>query len=289
MKLPVSKTWLVKLGTAIGLAGVVFVGFKLYAYSHQIDANRLALSSYAVLAVLAIVYGSANTLLGVAWLNILHHLGLPASSRWSLWAYATSQLAKYVPGNIFQFAGRQVIGVGAGFANAPLGKSILYELALLCLAACHFVTLGAPLLLPGLGLTAPTAVFLVVVWASFALLDWFLGRSCAKAFLLYVAFLFVSGAVFALVASYSGVASTGLQAFLPVVSAFVVAWMIGLVTPGIPAGLGVREAVLIVLLPAFGDEPSIVTAVLLGRIVTVLGDTLFYASGYFIKPSQTAK
>ncbi|TPW29614.1 hypothetical protein [Pararhizobium mangrovi] len=284
MNLPVSKVWLVRLGTLIGLAGIVFVGFKLYAYSSHIQTEHLRPGTYVAIAVLAIVYALADTLLAAAWLNLLRHLDLTVGVRWSFWAYATSQLAKYVPGNVFQFAGRQVIGVGAGLPNRPLGKSILYELALLCFAACHFAPLIAPLFLPALGISPAIAVFIALAAISATAIARVLSPFAARAFLLYLGFLFVSGALFALVAGFTGLDIASFSPFLVAVSAYVAAWMIGLVTPGAPAGLGVREAVLIFLLPDFGTEASIVVAVLLSRIVTVLGDTFFYLSGHFIRP-----
>jgi hypothetical protein len=54
--------------------------------------------------------------------------------------------------------------------------------------------------------------------------------------------------------------------------AFALAWVIGLVTPGSPGGLGVRETALVVLLaPMTGADRALVLALGL-RVVTVVGD-----------------
>lgn len=60
---------------------------------------------------------------------------------------------------------------------------------------------------------------------------------------------------------------------------FAVAWMIGFITPGAPAGLGVREIVLVATLtPLYGNDAAIgITAML--RIVTVLGDGIAFLIG----------
>ena len=64
--------------------------------------------------------------------------------------------------------------------------------------------------------------------------------------------------------------------WLPLCGAYVLAWLIGLLTPGAPAGVGVRELVLLFLLKGEISETDLVFAVLLGRIMTVGGDVFIY-------------
>jgi len=52
-----------------------------------------------------------------------------------------------------------------------------------------------------------------------------------------------------------------------------------LLTPGAPAGLGVREAILLVLLSDHVGDAKILLAAIVGRAITVLGDLLFYGAG----------
>ena len=56
------------------------------------------------------------------------------------------------------------------------------------------------------------------------------------------------------------------------------AWTLGFLTPGAPAGLGVREAVLVALLTPSAGEPAALTAALAFRAATLGGDLLFYLS-----------
>ena len=41
--------------------------------------------------------------------------------------YARTQIAKYFPGNIFHYAGRQVLGNQVGYLHAPLAGASLFE------------------------------------------------------------------------------------------------------------------------------------------------------------------
>ena len=57
------------------------------------------------------------------------------------------------------------------------------------------------------------------------------------------------------------------------------AWMAGFVTPGAPAGLGVREAVLLALLERLLTPQQALLVVVLWRVVTTLGDVVFFGIG----------
>ncbi|WP_246687429.1 hypothetical protein [Mesorhizobium sp. B3-1-7] len=275
---PRAKTWLGRIGAFLGLAGVVFVGIRLHGYAGEIDFRRMGAGSYAAIAALAGVYGASNLLLALGWRHLMHHAGVQVSRSWAVRAYAVSQLAKYVPGNIFQFAGRQAIGLAAGIGNGPLVKSTLHELAFLVAGGVLFSPLVLPLVLTGLPnwlgwisfIAAVAIVLCVAVRAG--------GADFGAAAVFYLAFLALSGVVFAAACDLAG--GTGRVALYPAIAgAYVVAWLVGLVTPGAPAGIGIREAILLVLLGGLSTGPIILLAVVIGRIITVLGDLLFFAGG----------
>ncbi|RWJ99490.1 MAG: hypothetical protein EOR42_25105 [Mesorhizobium sp.] len=273
---PSAKTWLHRVGAFLGLAGVIFVGIRLHDYAGQIDFKSLGVCGYAAIAALAGLYGASNLLLALGWRRLLSHLGVPVSRFWAIDAYAISQLAKYVPGNIFQFAGRQAIGVAAGIGNGPLAKSTAYELAILVVGGALF----APLLLPLAG--TPDYLGWISFAATVTVALWLAGRAGGAVFraaaVFYLGFLMLSGLVF--VAAFGLAGGPHDFALYPVTAgAYVLAWLVGLVTPGAPAGLGVREAVLLFLLGGLSSSPVIILAVVIGRTITVLGDLLFFAGG----------
>ncbi|WP_245455545.1 MULTISPECIES: hypothetical protein [unclassified Mesorhizobium] len=274
---PGAKTWLNRTGALLGLAGVLFVGIRLQGYAGEIDFRRLGAGGYLAIAALAGLYGASNLLLALGWQKLLHHLQTPVSRSWAIHAYAISQFAKYVPGNIFQFAGRQAIGVAAGIGNGPLAKSTVYELAFLTIGGALFFPLVLPLIAPSapawLGWTS-----FIVAMASALWLVTFAGPDFGMAAIFYVAFLALSGLVFALVFDLAG--GSGEFGLHPAIAgAYVLAWLLGMVTPGAPAGIGVREAVLLFLLGGFGSGAVILLAVVIGRVVTILGDLLFFSGG----------
>ncbi|RRH95481.1 hypothetical protein EH240_24835 [Mesorhizobium tamadayense] len=273
---PSARIWLHRVGAFLGLAGVIFVGIRLHDYAGQIDFHSLGVGGYAAIAALAGLYGASNLLLALGWRRLLGYLGVPVSRFWAIDAYAISQLAKYVPGNIFQFAGRQAIGVAAGIGNRPLAKSTAYELAVLVVGGALFV----PLLLPLVG--TPDYLGWISFAATVTVALWLAGRVGGAVFraaaVFYLGFLTLSGLVF--VAAFGLAGGPHDFALYPAVAgAYVLAWLVGLVTPGAPAGLGIREAVLLFLLGGLSSSPVILLAVVIGRTITVLGDLLFFAGG----------
>jgi glycosyltransferase 2 family protein len=140
--------------------------------------------------------------------------------------------------------------------------------------------------LPLLGRVPPPAAaaagFLLAASVCLLLLWRLVNRDMALAMAWHGVFLFASGLIF--LATYLLVAppgGTAPMALLPLmVAAFVIAWLAGLLTPGAPAGVGVREMVMILLMAPLVPEAALVFAVVLSRIITVCGDTLFYLAAH---------
>lgn len=64
---------------------------------------------------------------------------------------------------------------------------------------------------------------------------------------------------------------------------YLVAWLVGLITPGAPGGIGVREFILIMLLSSSIPENNILLAVVTMRVITVMGDVIAYFVGAWVK------
>jgi glycosyltransferase 2 family protein len=270
-------------GTLLAITGVVFVALRLHEQAAEIDFTRLDWMVWSAVAGLALVYGLANLLLALAWWNLLEQLGAPTSRRWAVKIYGISQIAKYVPGNIMHLAGRQALGLAVGLPGWALAKSTVWELSLIAAAGALLGGLALPLLVGGLPTGMELAPFLAALGGTSALLWRFAGPTAARALGLYAVFLAISGGLFVALLEAVG-ASAGRQEIIlfPVIGAYVLAWLAGLVTPGAPAGVGVRELVLLVLLNGVVGEAELLLAILLGRLITVGGDLGFFGMSLMI-------
>lgn len=264
-------------GAVLGLLGVIFVGERLYHYSSEIDLGRISQAGWWLLGFFSVIYGAANILLAIAWWNLLSFFELHVRLRWAIRVYGLSQLAKYVPGNIFQFAGRQAMGMAAGHPGRPLAKSALWEIALIAVAGSLFSVLTLPLISSTWTELAALLVFLIFIGSISFVIRRYFSSLLTKAFVWQMLFLITSGLVF--VGTLQVIAPQPLELnLLPVVcGVYVLAWLAGLVTPGAPAGIGVREAVVLFLLNGIVSPSGLLLAIVLSRLITSFGDVLFFA------------
>jgi hypothetical protein len=264
------------IGGALGIAGIAFVAVRLRDHAAELDLGRFSAADFAAIAGLALAYGAANLLLARAWWHLLAFLGTGASPGWAVRAYGLSQLAKYVPGNIFHLAGRQALGISAGLPGWALAKSAVWELGLISVAGALFAILASPLVLTGVPLPASWIAFAVALVALGAVAKRRLGAPVSRALGLQATFLAISGLVFVGTLGVALPDTVDMAMLSALCGAYVVAWLAGLATPGAPAGIGVRELLLLFLLGGRVPEAELLVAVVLGRIVTVGGDLAFF-------------
>jgi hypothetical protein len=268
--------WLHAIGSALGMAGMVFVGFRMHSYWGGLDKSHLNVATLIASMPLAFTYAVNNIFLALSWKNLLAHLRAPLNWQSSTKIYGVSQLAKYLPGNIFHLAGRQALGMSAGISPSALAKSTVWELGLIAFAGALFSALVLPVFWQGLPPTAALLLWAAIVAIAAIGLNKVWGRHIKAAFLLQVLFLAVSGLIFVFLLECLSGQSARPALWVLAGGAYVVAWLSGLVTPGAPAGVGVREMVLILLLDQAIPETELLPAVLVSRMVTVAGDLIFF-------------
>lgn len=279
-------------GSALAIAGIVFVALRLRDNGAELDFARFNLTAWSWVAALALIYGLSNLMLALAWWNLLGQFGTRTSRRWAVRVYGISQIARYVPGNIFHLAGRQAMGMAAGLAGRPLAKSAVWELGLISATGGLFGLLALPLWLPALPMMASAGLFALLMGVAAVLIRHFIGLRAVRAFGWYTGFLAISGLLFvALIELLADNPGAGIGFWLTLGGAYILAWLAGLVTPGAPAGVGVRELVLLFFLKGVVGETELLLAVLLGRVVTVAGDLGFFSVSFLMngKADNTAR
>jgi len=210
-----------------------------------------------------------------AWKKLLNEYSLEVPMKWVVFIYGKTQIMKYVPGNIFHLAGRQAEGMRIGLPAKPLAKTSMWELLIQSSAALPFAAIFLFLIninpfIIGLSCVALFTI-LAFVWTKIG------SANFAASFSLYSLFHLCAGLIFfLLVISFAEPGPTPF--YLP--AAYIVAWLIGLITPGAPAGLGVRELVLILLLKGHMTENDIIILTTLSRVVTGVGDLIYFGLSY---------
>jgi uncharacterized membrane protein YbhN (UPF0104 family) len=284
------------LGTAVVALSLIFIGRQLWTNAAEADAWNVGKEILFATGIGAVIYAGACLFLSSAWRRLLHLFGniqVPALTAASV--YAQSQIGKYVPGNIFHFAARHALGRDYGLAHSTLAMSAFGEISgltaaasFLGLLAAIFSNIGekfASIHWPLTGAIVAIGIVVLVFphfWSMLrvrypnlpALDNKQLRREITSAFVQYLLFFLVAGAVLVLLVAVSS-QSISLHEATSVLLVFALSWIAGFITPGAPSGLGVREAIIVLALDRLGLAEQSLAIALLFRVSTVGGDILF--------------
>lgn len=205
-----------------------------------------------------------------------------------LFIYSRTSIAKYLPGNFGHLAGRHFMAGRFSIKHTVIGAASMLEILCQVSAAlliCLWAKLPiAPRISPELGLLLSVCVLVLLPMAFIRF-----GGNAVTAFreirlkslyvaiglacIIDIAFFLCNGSLIYYIAMAAGLPmTTGLPTFI---SVYAVAWFLGLVTPGAPAGIGIREAVIVGMLGSVMPESASLVLALLFRLATSIGELLF--------------
>lgn len=274
-----------------------FLGTVLKQHWQKVVAVRLESTGLACLTIALGVTLFAHICAGGVWSRLLQDLQQPVNGVWLVQAYLKTTIAKYLPGNVWHYYGRITAATKAGATLETATVSVLLE-PLLMAAAALLLTLvcSQPIVARyGLPIIALQWLTLVIVLASvhprmINLLVHYVGKLKHKATrtdtgspsfkLEHYPLLPLVGEVGFLILRSMGFLLTFL-AISPVtlgqlpllLSAFSLAWLLGLVVPGAPGGIGVFEAMAIALLGQTFSPGVLLSVVALYRLISILAET----------------
>jgi glycosyltransferase 2 family protein len=249
-----------------------------------------------ILAIALIVTLFAHIWSGLVWVEMLRGFQQPIRRKWALQVYLTTNLGKYLPGNIGHFYGRisAIRKIGSSLEAASL--SVLLE-PLLMAAAAFFITIFSCslglietkfsvgtwiisifLMTVVLGGIHPKIINSVIQFLSKAKKKEQLSSFYLKQYpLVYlfgeIGFLLFRGLGFLLV--WMAFNPINLEQIPILFSVFSCAWLLGLIVPGAPGGLGVFEATAIALLSGQNfPDGVILSTIALFRIISILAEAI---------------
>ncbi len=275
-------------GLAIALAG----GWeRLREYRWEFEPGAVV-AAFAML-VISSVWAAAS------WFAVARAFGAPLAARPALRIYTTSNLGKYLPGKVGHAFARVYMAQQQGVPLALATTTVLTDIVLYIAAGLLIAVLalpaaaraaglaGGPLttvaalgaVVVGLAMLHPTALNAIFRLAgrlmpkrSFPPIEASYG-TILKIFVLYVVLWGLNAvALFAGVRSvYDEIAASQ----LPMLAAiFALSYLSGLIVPLAPAGLGVREGLMVLLLSQLMAEPAAAAATVLVRVLQVAAEGL---------------
>ena len=304
---PPKKSVFRRVWRVVALAVAVFcIGhFAREVWQRWPQISALAWSPRVLVCLLlSTLLTTATALLDAwSWAWLLRGLGVPATDRAAAGVFAVSQFAKYI-GNVGQHIGRVALAHRRGWQTGRVVLSLFVE---------NGFALGAGALVVGVSVTfglsggqlharAPLVLGLLVG-------GWLAGTLVLRRLLkappkfvrsllavdepielapsllgVYLGVHLVSYAClgFSLAISLWGVAGAFPEAAWKVPAAATASWLIGYLLPGAPAGIGVREASLTVLLGDSVGADVIIAAALIWRVSALLADVIVLGVGFLL-------
>jgi len=307
----VKKRFVKFAGYAVLIFCLIFLGQRFYSNFGNLIAIRLEWKFYAALFAASIGYGVLQLLLVAALSVTLKGLGATGTHFSKVLNFhGRTDIAKYLPGNVFHFAGRQLMAKSFGWSQATVGLASLAETSLVIIGAGLGALLYGALanmelvsknLLPidwrAMLFTASAGIG--AVWflcANAAHIPWLAGYAGAQniqkfsrslrpllAITYYTLFFLIGGVMFWLL--LAGMRGEWGEQFLTMAGfAYVASWLAGKISPGASAGIGVREAILVLIMgPTLGEAEALVLALGM-RVVSVIGDFLLLAMAMLFRP-----
>ncbi len=282
------------------LGGALFFLLKAFKDNWQeVAAIRIEPLGWAKIAIALGVTLLAHIWSGWVWTWILAELNQPVPSSQFIQVYLKTNIAKYLPGNVWHYYGRISAAKNAGVTANVATLSVLLEPLLMAasalivvLVSVQFIAINTHSNLQGLLLLILVTVLIAIHPRFLNLAIRFFSRLKLKStsstqvdvkiFLVKrypwrpllgeLGFIGLRGMGFLL--TILALNSVEINQIPLLMGTFSLAWLLGLVIPGAPGGLGVFEVTAIALLRQSFSPGLVVSAIALYRLVSILAETV---------------
>ncbi|MDB9454085.1 lysylphosphatidylglycerol synthase domain-containing protein [Dolichospermum circinale CS-534/05] len=282
------------------LGGTLF--FLLKAFKDNwlgVSAIRINITGWLILGTATSVTLLAHIWAGWIWTWALKELNQSVSSIEFIQVYLKTNIAKYLPGNVWHYYGRIIAAKNANIPTNIATLSVLLEPLLMLAAALIIILLFASQIVVNnwkinlvilqllgliiiLGILHPwflnPTIQLLDRWKNKKsqpenqLIDSFIiNRYPVKPLLGEIVFLGLRASGFIL--TMLAINSLTWQQIPLLFGTFSCAWVMGLIVPGAPGGLGVFETIAILLLQYHFPAALVISAIALYRLISILAET----------------
>jgi len=269
------KNLLYFVGKLLGILGLLYVFYKLYQ-DYTFNSFTEQFISVLHITPLLIFVNFFSLIVGIyAWHHmLLNYAKKPFPYIYAYYYFSKTEIAKYLPGNIFHFIGRQALAHKIGITQKEMAKISLLHTTLLLgatvITTTIFAFISQQISSNILFFMALASVFVFVV-----LIYMYPTIHIKKkmSLHLYLAFsIALQGVILAIIVAYQS-DNYSWSLFCLSVGIYTLSWLIGYVTPGASGGLGVREGAFIAITEFMHfniHEDIIVFAILLVRLNSLI-------------------
>ena len=295
-----TKRLLKLAGNIITVIVFVFIIRKLMSF--DIDYRVYFSLEKLPWILLFVVIGLLSLFLNqLSWKIMLEHISqkkLPFTKSFRI--YIKSNLGKYLPGNVMQYAARNVLGREFGISQTSIAmSSVLEVISVIVTTLILSIILGSKYIFKVLSTfvdnySTELLVILFLFLIMLGLLILYLiykkfpkffselkGMMTIKGIVTLFKSIFIISLSFLLniiilvyVVGFSTKITVSLLINISI--GFIMSWFVGFISIGSPGGIGVREAVLSMFMAPIIGESAILSASLFQRFLMILTDVLAY-------------
>ena len=289
----------------ITLVCLAFVGSSIYANFNSLTNQRITIVVILWLLV-STLFGLLSIIINAyAWKLLINSIGCDSNNLNIIEIFLKTNLYKYLPGGIWHFVSRYNI-LRLNFSIEKSVESILLEPLLMLVAGLLFIPLGNFSIYIFILCWSSTLVFLIgfrkfiikklqsIKATIFENIDkanvpniFHINKNISSKIsypykALFVEIIFILFRYFGFLCCLNAFSIGSLIPQGELISSFSLAWIIGLVVPAAPGGLGVFESVILFGLGSYLPEAPLLASLLFYRLVSSFSD-IFAALLYPVK------
>lgn len=285
------------VGNILTIFAIVFIIKRLI--SMELDYSILLERRNLIFFIISsILYGVHIFMVCFSWKTIVYiitnvKVKFPTASV----VLCKSNLLKYIPGNVFQYVGRNELAVKVNLKHGDVAFSTVVDIifnivgVFIVSIICYFPGLrlwyqnyaksnlstigllfGLLLLFSGISiLVFKNQVINIIKKGSLLFKRENIGRTFA-CILYYMFWAVYTGGIFLLVLKQIVGIKFGCTQGIIILGAFLLSWIFGFIMPGAPGGIGIREMMLTLLLQNKIEVQPILFGIVIYRIINILGD-----------------
>ncbi len=283
--------------TTLTIIKLLFVFLPLLIITHYLQGSWYQLSQHLALIdwrlviiawIFFVIYYLARSL---SWKLLINNLGQPLDWKSANHVWFWSELSRYLPGNIWSMLGRVYLGQQQGIPKKTVATSLLLEIIFLVRGASVFFSFFWGLLpyhnsslahwlwlivIPIIVLLVSPNLLIGLINKLLKLLKKSpLSLSLRRLNLLGLLLLYLLGwcsyGIASLITLKALIGPINVSIFW-MVSAFVIAWLIGYLSLITPMGLGVREAAAVVILSPIISAGAASMVAIATRVMVILSE-----------------
>ena len=286
------------IGKILIIISLVFISIQLYKY--KINLSIFSDIIFIFLFILLALFQGILTFLPPFNYNFILRTICQKKISFSkvTYTYLKSNLYKYLPGNVMHYVGRNQLAVDEEIPHSEVIFSTVSEILFILISGSAVTLILAYKYLFKWFEKNNISVFfylIILILIIVLIILIFIFRNKIKeklnkykeilikkgiktalfSILFYSVHFLLSGTLFSILFILV-CGQVEFPVFISIAGLSVMAWIVGFITPGVPGGIGVREAVMTMFLSGTSSQDKIITAVVLYRIVCVIGDLAAY-------------